>query len=64
MMRNLEFRVYAKRKLKQRKDKMLVINNIRNKLILSVSSVVRNKKLYIREKSDENGLESMDVNMN
>ena len=39
-------------------------SDIRNKLILRVFSVVRNKRPYIREKSDENGLESMNVNMN
>lgn len=59
-----ELRDYAKRKLKQGKDKRLIINNIRNKFILRVFSVVRNKRSYIREKSDENGLESMNVNMN
>lgn len=64
MVYDAELRDYTERKLKQGKDKRLIINNIRNKLILRVFSVVRNKRPYIREKSDENGLESMNVNMN
>ncbi|MCA6438164.1 MAG: IS110 family transposase [Bacteroidetes bacterium] len=41
-----EFKLYFERKVAEGKNKMLVINNIRNKLILRVAAVIKNNKHY------------------
>lgn len=44
---NEEMKIYYERKVKEGKNKMLVINAIRNKLLSRVFSCVKNKKMYI-----------------
>ncbi|WP_375605773.1 transposase [Flavobacterium davisii] len=44
-----ELKDYFERKVAEGKNKMLVINNIRNKLIHRVCACVRNNKLYERK---------------
>ena len=39
-------RLYYERKLAEGKDKWLITNNIKNKLIHRIFAVVRNKQLY------------------
>jgi transposase len=41
-----EFKVYYQRKLAEGKHKMLVLNNVRNKIILRLASVIKNDKPY------------------
>lgn len=41
-----EFKTYYERKVSEGKNKMLVLNNIRNKLIIRVAAVIRNKQPY------------------
>ena len=44
---NEEMKTYYQRKVSEGKNKMLVLNAIRNKLLSRVFSCVKNKKLYI-----------------
>lgn len=39
-----EFKVYYQRKLAEGKHKMLVLNNVRNKIILRLAAVIKNDK--------------------
>lgn len=41
-----EFKAYYERKVNEGKNKMLVLNNIRNKLIIRVAAVIRNNQPY------------------
>ena len=41
-----EFKAYYERKVADNKSKMLVLNNVRNKLIIRVAAVVKNNKPY------------------
>jgi transposase len=41
-----EFKHYYKRKLEQGKPKMLVLNNVKNKMILRLAAVIKNDKPY------------------
>jgi hypothetical protein len=41
-----EFKWYYKRKLKEGKPKMLVLNNVRNKMVLRLAAVIKNNKPY------------------
>jgi len=41
-----EFKCYYKRKLKEGKPKMLVLNNVRNKMGLRLAAVIKNNKPY------------------
>lgn len=43
-----ELKHYYKRKVEEGKNKMLVINNIRNKLVHRISACVKNNKMYER----------------
>jgi len=43
---NEEMKIYCKRKVKEGKNKMLILNAIRNKLLSRVFSCVKNKKMY------------------
>jgi transposase len=43
-----ELRHYYKRKVEEGKNKMLVINNVRNKLVHRISACVKNNKMYER----------------
>lgn len=43
---NQEMKVYFKRKVDEGKNKMLVINAVRNKILARVFSCVKNKKMY------------------
>jgi len=43
---NEEMKIYAARKVGEGKNKMLVLNSIRNKLLSRVFSCVKNKKMY------------------
>lgn len=40
------FKAYYQRKVSEGKNKMLVLNNIRNKLIIRVAAVIRNNQPY------------------
>lgn len=44
-----ELREYYQRKAAEGKNKMLVINNVRNKLILRICAVMKRQKPYVRE---------------
>lgn len=44
-----ELRHYYKRKVEEGKNKMLVINNVRNKLVHRISACVKNNKMYERK---------------
>jgi transposase len=41
-----EFKTYYQRKVQENKNKMLVLNNVRNKLIIRVAAVIRNNQSY------------------
>ena len=41
-----EFKEYYQRKVNEGKNKMLVLNNIRNKLIIRVAAVIKNNQPY------------------
>lgn len=41
-----EFKTYYKRKLDEGKHKMLVLNNVRNKIVLRLAAVIKNDKPY------------------
>jgi transposase len=41
-----EFKTYYKRKLEEGKPKMLVLNNVRNKMVLRLAAVIKNDKPY------------------
>lgn len=41
-----EFKTYYKRKQEDKKNNMLILNNVRNKLVLRISAVIKNNKLY------------------
>jgi transposase len=41
-----EFKQYYKRKLEEGKPKMLVLNNVKNKMVLRLAAVIRNDKPY------------------
>jgi len=41
-----EFKAYYQRKVNENKNRMLVLNNVRNKLILRVAAVVKNNQPY------------------
>ena len=43
-----EFKCYYKRKLQEGKPKMLVLNNVRNKIILRLAAVIKNDKPYMK----------------
>ncbi|WP_420602831.1 transposase [Flagellimonas sp.] len=43
-----EIKAYYKRKVEEGKSKMLVINNIRNKLIVRVCAVIKRQQPYIK----------------
>jgi hypothetical protein len=43
-----EFKCYYKRKLQEGKPKMLVLNNVRNKIILRLAAVIKNNKPYTK----------------
>jgi len=43
-----EFKTYYKRKLSEGKPKMLVLNNVRNKIILRLAAVIRNDQPYLK----------------
>jgi hypothetical protein len=43
-----EFKCYYKRKLQEGKPKMLVLNNVRNKIILRLAAVIKNDKPYTK----------------
>ncbi len=44
---NEEMKIYCERKVKEGKNKMLILNSIRNKLLSRVFSCVKNKKMYV-----------------
>ena len=44
-----EFKCYYKRKLQEGKPKMLILNNVRNKIILRLAAVIRNDKPYMKQ---------------
>lgn len=44
---NEEMKIYAARKVEEGKNKMLILNSIRNKLLSRVFSCVKNKKFYV-----------------
>ena len=44
---NEEMKIYFKRKIEEGKNKMLVLNSIRNKLLARVFSCVSNKRMYV-----------------
>jgi hypothetical protein len=41
-----EFKCYYRRKIKEGKPKMLVLNNVRNKMVLRLAAVIKNNKPY------------------
>lgn len=41
-----EFKAYYERKINEDKNRMLILNNVRNKLIIRVAAVVKNNQLY------------------
>ena len=41
-----EFKTYYERKINENKNRMLVLNNVRNKLIIRVAAVIRNNQPY------------------
>lgn len=41
-----EFKQYYERKIEEGKPKMLILNNVRNKIILRIAAVIRNNKPY------------------
>ena len=41
-----ELKVYYKRKVEEGKNKMLVINNVRNKLVLRICAVIKRQEPY------------------
>lgn len=41
-----EFKRYYKRKVEEGKPKMLVLNNVRNKMVLRLAAVIKNNKSY------------------
>jgi transposase len=41
-----EFKVYYERKISENKNRMLILNNVRNKLIIRVAAVVKNNRPY------------------
>jgi hypothetical protein len=41
-----EFKCYYKRKVEEGKPKMLVLNNVRNKMVLRLAAVIKNNKPY------------------
>lgn len=41
-----EFKQYYKRKQDEKKNNMLILNNVRNKLVLRISAVLKNNKAY------------------
>jgi transposase len=43
-----EFKQYYKRKLQEGKPKMLVLNNVKNKMVLRLAAVIKNDKPYQR----------------
>lgn len=45
---DLELKYYYKRKVEEGKNKMFVINNIRNKLVYCIFVCVKNNKMYER----------------
>jgi transposase len=44
-----DLRDYFQRKVAEGKNKMLIINNVRNKLILRICAVIKRQKPYVRE---------------
>ena len=41
-----EFKQYYKRKVEEGKPKMLVLNNVKNKMVLRLAAVIKNDKPY------------------
>jgi hypothetical protein len=41
-----EFKTYYERKIAEGKPKMLILNNVRNKIILRVAAVIKHNKVY------------------
>jgi transposase len=41
-----EFKAYYERKIAENKNRMLILNNVRNKLIIRVAAVVKNNRPY------------------
>jgi transposase len=41
-----EFKVYYERKISENKNRMLILNNVRNKLIIRVAAVIKNNRPY------------------
>ena len=41
-----EFKAYYERKVNENKNRMLVLNNVRNKLIIRVAAVIKNNQPY------------------
>jgi transposase len=41
-----EFKTYYNRKQDEKKNNMLILNNVRNKLVLRISAVIKNNKVY------------------
>jgi transposase len=41
-----EFKTYYERKINENKNRMLILNNVRNKLIIRVASVIKNNRPY------------------
>ena len=41
-----EFKHYYERKIEEGKSKMLILNNVRNKIVLRIAAVVKNKTVY------------------
>ncbi len=44
-----ELKIYYQRKAKEGKNKMLVLNNVRNKLVLRVCAVIKRQKPYVKQ---------------
>ena len=41
-----EFKTYYERKINENKNRILILNNVRNKLIIRVAAVVKNNRPY------------------
>jgi len=41
-----EFKTYYERKINENKNRILILNNVRNKLIIRVDAVVKNNRPY------------------